>query len=334
MLKQIFQALIYNQEDFFYVQGMESICSAFVKLFYPNIDTSYQVFFRFIKKMLFQFFDTKKKSVNNLAFNHLLIARLIAFFDPELYIYLKDISFLDEQFSVNWILTLFSQSFKFDAVYKIWDLFLLENINMFYLVIVYILKHNRLIILENSKDFILSGFREMTENLKPEKILMEVIQMKKMIPDSLIPIVSDFSEEIVSELSKSDYFKFRWWDLCNFNTNSYLLPIINLDDVITNIQNLCFIDVRLKADFEQKKIKDSINFNLTQKMNIENLIKSFHNLKNSHKMFVIIGDKRTDYYDISQILLKNKIKYLTILKGGIDIVYTDEISLIDQRKIK
>ena len=88
---------------------MESICSAFAKLFYPSLDTTYQVFFKFIKKMLFQFFDTYKKSINDLAFNHLVLGRLLAFFDPELYLYLKEIAILDEQFSANWILTLFSR---------------------------------------------------------------------------------------------------------------------------------------------------------------------------------------------------------------------------------
>jgi hypothetical protein len=47
---------------------------------------------------------------------------------------------------------------------------------------------------------------------------------------------------------------------------------------------------------------------------------------------VVVGDKRTDYFDICQVLLKNKIKYLMILKGGIDIVYTDENSLIEKMK--
>jgi len=172
----------------------------------------------------------------------------------------------------------------------------------------------------------------MTEYLNTEKIVAEVIQMKKLIPDSLVPIVSDYSEEIVSELSKSDYFKNRWWDLTNFNTDKYMLPIVNLDDVLTNIQNVCFIDVRLKADYESRKIKESINFNLNQKMNVEGLVKTFHNLNNSQKVLVVVGDKRTDYFDICQVLLKNKIKYLMILKGGIDIVYTDENSLIEKMK--
>jgi hypothetical protein len=217
-------------------------------------------------------------------------------------------------------------------LFKLWDLFLIENINVFYLVIVYILKHNRIVILESNKEFILSGFKEMTEYLNTEKIVAEVIQMKKLIPDSIVPIVSDYSEEIVSELSKSDYFKNRWWDLTNFNTDKYNLPIVNLDDVLTNIQNVCFIDVRLKADYESRKIKESINFNLNQKMNVEGLVKTFHNLNNTQKVLVIVGDKRTDYFDISQVLLKNKIKYLMILKGGIDIVYTDENSLIEKIK--
>ncbi len=217
-------------------------------------------------------------------------------------------------------------------MFKLWDLFLIENINVFYLVIVYILKHNRIVILESNKEFILSGFKEMTEYLNTEKIVAEVIQMKKLIPDSIVPIVSDYSEEIVSELSKSDYFKNRWWDLTNFNTDKYNLPIVNLDDVLTNIQNVCFIDVRLKADYESRKIKESINFNLNQKMNVEGLVKTFHNLNNTQKVLVIVGDKRTDYFDISQVLLKNKIKYLMILKGGIDIVYTDENSLIEKIK--
>jgi hypothetical protein len=113
-LYSLFENLIYNKQDFFYNQGMDSIAANMVKLYYPNREMTYQVFYKFIKKLLFPFFDlsSEHKSIKNISFYHLIISRLIAFIDPELYLYMISINFFEDQYATNWFLTLFSSKIK------------------------------------------------------------------------------------------------------------------------------------------------------------------------------------------------------------------------------
>jgi serine/threonine protein kinase len=104
----LFECLLYNKVDFFYNQGMDSIAAALIKLYYPRLEFSYQVFYKLTQKLLFKFFDMKNKTIKNLHFPHLIISRMLAFIEPELYIHLSKIEFFDDQYAANWILTLFS----------------------------------------------------------------------------------------------------------------------------------------------------------------------------------------------------------------------------------
>jgi len=112
-LKGLFESLLYNKEDFFYIQGMDSIASAFIKLYYPNKEVYYQVFYKFIKKLTFNFLDLEKKNIKNLEFNHLVISRILAFIEPELFVYLDNIGFFEDLYSSCWLLTLFSSNLNY-----------------------------------------------------------------------------------------------------------------------------------------------------------------------------------------------------------------------------
>lgn len=107
-LKNLFEVLLYNKEDFFYIQGMDSIAAAFIKLYYPENELYFQVFYKFIKKLTFNFLDLEKKTIKNLEFHHLIISRIIAFIEPDLYLYLDSISFFEDLYASCWLITLFS----------------------------------------------------------------------------------------------------------------------------------------------------------------------------------------------------------------------------------
>ena len=109
-LKNLFEACLYNKEDFFYIQGMDSIAAAFIKLYYPFQEIYFQVFYKFIKKLTYNFLDLSNKSIKNLDFNHLIISRILAFIEPELYVYLESINFFDDLYASSWLITLFSSN--------------------------------------------------------------------------------------------------------------------------------------------------------------------------------------------------------------------------------
>jgi hypothetical protein len=331
LLHSLFEALLYNKEEFFYTQGMDSIASAIIKLYFPNRELAFQVFFKLIKKLLFIFLDKENKTIKNLNFHHLIIQRLIAFLDPELYLYLESIAFFEDQFAANWILTLFSRTFKFEFLFKIWDVLLLENINILYIFICMIFKENKSYIMSNPKENIIRDLNEISDYVKIDSMISEVIKYYKLIPINLLPVSYEFNEEVFAELKNNDYFKNRWWEFENFYTEAYTVPIITVEDTIKFFDKVLFVDIRLQLEYENLRVKDSYHLTLGKGGKYqENCLKNIDQ-NNGNKIVVLVGSKASKYGEYVTFLLNRKIKFVTILQGGIDIIYLDEISLIHKK---
>jgi len=142
ILNSLFETLLYNNEDFFYVQGMDSIAAAIIKLYYPDTTFSYHIFQKFVKKILYNFFDIPNKTILSLRFHHLIISRLLAFLDPELQSYLEEIQFFDDQFATNWLITIFSSKNNIYLLFTYLLIYLLILITSYTFTLLY---HNLLI---------------------------------------------------------------------------------------------------------------------------------------------------------------------------------------------
>jgi len=80
------------------------------------------------------------------------------------------------------------------------------------------------------------------------------------------------------------------------------------------------------------KIKGSINY-FTYAKKLDAFIKLITTEVNGiQKIIVLVGDKSSNYSDIVSLLLQKRVKYLTILQGGVDIVNVDEPSYIIKKK--
>ena len=99
---------------------MDSIAAAFIKLFYPNKEIYYQVFYKLIKKLTYNFLDMENKQIKDLNFHHCIISRILAFLEPELYVYLDSIEFFDDLYASAWLITLFSSNsiIKFNNIIR------------------------------------------------------------------------------------------------------------------------------------------------------------------------------------------------------------------------
>jgi hypothetical protein len=87
---------------------MDSIAAAFIKLYYPNKEIYYQIFYKLIKKLTYNFLDVQNRQIKDLNFHHCIISRILAFLEPELYVYLDSIEFFDDLYASAWLITLFS----------------------------------------------------------------------------------------------------------------------------------------------------------------------------------------------------------------------------------
>jgi hypothetical protein len=204
----------------------------------------------------------------------------------------------------------------------------MENINILYLFICYILKENKHYIMANSKETLMKEFNEISDFVKMDNIVSDIIKLYKSIPFSFLPIDFDYNEDILNELKNNEFFKNRWWEFENYNVDKYIVPIIHMDDILKYYDRILFVDIRTQQEYELQRVKDSLYLNSVGKNKYyDNTIQQLEKV-NGSKIITLIGKNNTDYSASIQHLLQRKIKFISILQGGIDIVQLDEPNLI------
>lgn len=210
---------------------------------------------------------------------------------------------------------------------KIWDVLLIEHIHIIFLFISFILKENKSYIMLSSKETIMRDFNEISDFASIDGLIADVLKIYRFIPQSLIPFNHEFKEEELIELKNNEYFKNRWWEFENFNTEVINVPVISMDDCIKVYDKIIFVDIRLQQEYDNIRVKDSLLFK-NSRGKINDACVNAVEKSNGTKIVVIIGNRNSDYKEPIQTLMFKKIKMITILQGGIDVVYTDEPSLI------
>jgi hypothetical protein len=315
-----------NNPKFFFVQGLDSIISVISKLTNDNINITYQIFNSFYEKNLLQnFYDDNSKSITDLKFHHLIISRLLLYYAPELYMHLNSCNVFDTLFLTNELLTLFSRTFSYEDLLYIWDIIIIMNINIIYMFIINMLIQikDKLLILRG--EYIHLGLKTFMKDINVKQLCIDSIELYKKTPHSFIPMFHDFNPTVIEDLKKNEYFKNRWWDLCDFYTDDIKVPVLTLEDAVKNYENIIFIDIRQENNninnILTPKIKDALIYK-----NDTELDKHIENFNN--KIILLVGNKQSEYNSIINILLNKKVKHICMLQGGIDIIQTDEQSLL------
>ena len=135
-------------------------------------------------------------------------------------------------------------------------------------------------------------------------------------PLSVMRLDNEFNEDILEELKKNEFLKNRYWEFIDYK--NYKLSIINLDEVISNANNIILINI-IENDNKNKKLKKLYSLNKL----IENKEK-FNN-----KIKVLIGNKDCNIENVVNIIYNNEINKVCILKGGIEIIEMDSPDLLD-----
>lgn len=355
---KFFEYLLIKEKSFFYIQGMESIVACCIDIFYPSLYMA-QYFFNniILNKYLYFLLDYDNKTLKSLEFFHLIFNRILAYLDPDLYVYLNnDIEILDDQYLSSIIIPFFTRSFNYQDVYKLWDYLIFQDkAENIYLICVSIFISIRNEILLSSKDDInmyiipnLHIYTEIDEIINKSKCFSDIV------PSNMLLLSNEFKEEILQELKLNSYYKDRWWTFENYyksnnydKNNNIFIPIITLEDVKLFINKVYFIDVRSKQEHELSKVKNSINFNISDYLSSNELDLDIHalndvelnksdcdaycNIKNKSedKLLVLIGNKNSLYKEADYLVLVKKVKHICMLQGGIDIILMDYPNLLN-----
>lgn len=331
-VNKILNALFINNKNLFFIPEMELFASSvYYSLSQCDEEITYMLMEKIITKLYIQLSNEKDRTYRDLKFNHLIIERMLLYQDPKYYIYLSNENVFKESFLTKSILSLFSINFKGESLLKIIDAFLINNLNLFYIIITEILlMYEKAFSILKQKD-IYARFDTLFDQIDIDRLLSNSITIYKKTPQSFLPIYHEYNEEAIAELAQNEFFKNRWWDMRNFYTDDIKAPVIVIDDIIKYYNSVLFVDIR--KENKRIKVKQSIDFYEGVKANVddddEKYAVSLEKInQNKDKIIVLLGDKDTVYKDIIIILSNQNIKNVCVLQGGIDIIQLDEPSLL------
>ena len=331
-VNKILNALFINNKNLFFISGMELLASSvYYSLSQYDEEISYMLMEKIITKLYIQLSNEKDRTYRDLKFNHLIIERMLLYQDPKYYIYLSNENVFKEPFLKQTILSLFSINFKGENLLKIIDAILINNLNLFYIIITNIfLMYKMSFTIQKQKD-IYARFDTLFDQIDIDRLLSNSISIYKKTPQSFLPIYHEYNEEAIAELAQNEFFKNRWWDMRNFYTDDIKAPVIVIDDIIKYYNEILFVDIR--KENKTKKVKQSIDFYEGMNSNADDDEEKYSVAlekinQNKDKIIVLLGDKDSVYKDIIIILSNQNIKNVCVLQGGIDIIQLDEPSLL------
>ncbi|KAJ8935053.1 hypothetical protein NQ318_002682 [Aromia moschata] len=124
-LKRILKAWVYQNSQYVYWQGLDSLTAPFLYLNFNDEAKAFACLSAFVPKFLHKFFLKDNSTVIEEYLSK--FSQLIAFHDPVLANHLFEINFYPQLFAIPWFLTLFSHVFPLYKILHLWDKVLLGD---------------------------------------------------------------------------------------------------------------------------------------------------------------------------------------------------------------
>ena len=326
-LKNIFYNILVNKPKFIYFQGMEGILCNVLLLCKGKRAAAYHIFHSMYLKLLSNFVDEKTRLFKPLDLQVNVMNRLVFFVDPSLARKLEEAEVINYNLMVRYMFSLFTRSFSGSFLYRIWDILILTEVSTVYLVILAILVVNKKYIMQLDKETLFLAVDALTEDIQEQEFIDYLMYLHSFVPTSLYPIyVTQLDEEMLNFLRSNEFYKDRWWEFVNFYTSEIFVSVINVEDFVKIFEDVKVLDIRDKIEFEKEKIVNSFNYSTGLKKSNKDIL--INMLKKSAKVVVIVGGEKSEYYSVSEELIENEVKFITILKGGFDIVKMEKPDII------
>ena len=124
MLKNILTALGFVRPEIGYCQGMNFIAGALVNLI-DNEEKCFWIFLTFIDNIQLNLLYLK--NMPDFLIRVYQLKNFIELYFPKLYSHLRRNKINIDLFFSKWLLTIFSNYFPFDVLYKVWDVFIIDK---------------------------------------------------------------------------------------------------------------------------------------------------------------------------------------------------------------
>eukprot|EP00559_Dactyliosolen_fragilissimus_P005121 CAMPEP_0184857026 /NCGR_PEP_ID=MMETSP0580-20130426/2196_1 /TAXON_ID=1118495 /ORGANISM="Dactyliosolen fragilissimus" /LENGTH=698 /DNA_ID=CAMNT_0027352385 /DNA_START=143 /DNA_END=2239 /DNA_ORIENTATION=+ len=168
-LRRVLRAYSHYDKEVAYCQGMNYIAAMFITYMEEE-----KAFWLFVAVMNDKPCKTRHMFDKTMSGSHekfYITERLIAQFNPKLHRHLKNENIMVEMFLSDWIVTLFTRSFPFSAVTRVWDCFLYEGWKVIYRVVLALLDISTNDLLKMKFESILAYFKDLPKKVDGGTIL-------------------------------------------------------------------------------------------------------------------------------------------------------------------
>ena len=179
-----------------YKQGLNEVLGPFLllRIKIPQLKMSriYNLFTLFIDNFLPNYFY--EPELFSFRSSVSLVTLLLKYHDPQLFLLFEQNNISAEMYSINWLLTTFTNKNSLEITYTLWDIILEENDQLFiHFMIISFLHHHRKKFLETDGSSIPVFFSKIQISTKEEltEIVMLAREMRKNTPLSLRIIVKN-----------------------------------------------------------------------------------------------------------------------------------------------
>ncbi|ENN79317.1 hypothetical protein YQE_04226, partial [Dendroctonus ponderosae] len=314
-LKRILKAWVYQNSQYVYWQGLDSLTAPFLYLNFNDEGKAFACLSAFVPKFLHNFFLKD----NSVVIEEYLckFSQLIAFHDPDLANHLHEINFYPQLFAIPWFLTLFSHVFPLYKILHLWDRLLLCD-SSFPI-------HIGLSVLTQLRDRLLtSGFNEciLLFSDLPEVDIEKCVLLSTSTYQNTPRSVTSREHEN-GKFHKKDELDIVGLKLEELKKER--CPRISANDVVNFVRNrpndVLLIDIRNPTMYSRCSVMGSINIPFSSVSFSDNIIDNIglHSaaLKSKgHKVVVVIGDADTDLETFPTFLLQCNISKVCVLHGG------------------
>jgi len=314
----------YNSRKLVYWQGLDSVLSPLLTLFFDDESKAYCCLQAFVDQYLYNFYVSDN---NTFLKGHLLAFRhLLAYHDPKLALHLYQNGFHPDYYAISWFLTLFSQYhagiFYIQNTYRIWDAFLTGPRSLPIFMAVAIMRQLRTRLLEGN-DII-----HIFSNLPYFDILQCLDDAAVMYQNTPFQVTNSFEKTLLEAkgVHHSLDSAIRWWEQ-SVPLETELHPRVMVQDLRESQLPTVVLDVRSEQEYKAARYPGSIHFSIEDQRENELQLELLDIYKGSH--IVIVGNLADQTSKFANKLIFALFPYVSVLLGGIDALEADAKDILE-----
>ncbi|CAD8083220.1 unnamed protein product [Paramecium sonneborni] len=326
-----------------YIQGMESISYVLLQAFNYDTELSSICLNELYKKRIVNLPQEENSEGINEYFGQkiqekiLLYNWTLRYFDPGLSNYLKEADFRCETHIVPWFSTFYAREFEMENVMKIYDYILISDESFEIILASQIMLELKSTFEIKDSEGMLNCLKNLQNNIQLDVCLQNSLKLSTQLHKTFF-ILTHQDEHICNQMKEeNEYLQERPWEHPQTfkqlqEQQTFSISIHDFQQLLREQKqslNVVSLDMRTAKEYEQACISGSLyafydkkkinNIQLLNYLELRGLIEE----QSIYYIVVICDSEKQNVKEIMDYLLKQQIKRLVLLKGGIQAVLLD-----------